>query len=68
MLRIFFQGGILSSEGRVESELLDAAYTNALVDCNSGVALFTPADTPGVLNDPVVNAVDHIPTPANNGD
>ena len=68
MLRIFFQGGILSSESRVESELLDAAHTNTLVNCNAGEALFTPADTPGILDDPVVNAVDHIATPANNGD
>ena len=46
---------------------MDAAHANALVDGDAGVALFAPADTPGVLNDPVVKAVYHVATPANNG-
>jgi len=57
-----------SSVVRVESDLLDTANTSTLINGNACISLFTPASTPGVLDDPVVKAVNRIAAPADNRD
>ncbi len=51
----------------IESNLLNAADTSTIVNANANIALLTPSGSPGVLDDPVVNAVDLILAPADDG-